>query len=383
MPKVKAIEDAKSSLEQELRSLCERHRTHPALVPSLRELSERHGLSKSLVQRVVRALCAEGLLYPVHGMGTFVGARPLAVERVFLFLYDQGTRDAQIRSGFEGRMSALGGVTLAISLEAAIEQRERGQLPPVQGVWDPSFDVVARRNLHSPVGAAIVGLSGRVDPERGIGVGFDEVGGGRQAARHLMDLGARKLTLLGVHAKDAPAGALDWSRQRAEGFEQAVRSVGLEDVARILLPKRLPMLARTYDPYDYFEMGREMGRTMELRGEQEGVVCVNDRVAYGFLTALINRGVPAHEVPPTIGFDSQECHYGTYVSSMVFSWHDLGRSAADVLFGWTSSSGRPATKVEPVPMGQLTRLSSRPRWLAQAPALLDALRHARQESDLL
>jgi hypothetical protein len=382
MPRVKGIEEAKAALEGELRALCERGSATPVLVPSLRELSERHSLSKSLVQRVVRSLCVEGLLYPVHGMGTFAGRSPAALDRVFLFLYDNTARDAEIRSGFEARMSSLGGATLAMPLDEGLRQRAEGLLPTVLGAWDPTFSSLSDVGPIAPESAVFVGLKGRIDPSRGISVGFDEVSGGRTAALHLLSLGARRLLMLGVHAPDAPPGALDWSRERAEGFLQAVQSVGLEASAKVVVPNQVLLTQRPPDPYDYFAMGRAMGAALGPNRDVEGVVCVNDMVAYGYLSSILRQGLSPSDAPAVIGFDSRECRLGTFLSSLMLSWHELGRVAASAVFGWTSQTDPLKPRVEPVAMRQLTRLSSRRGWLSQAPALCEALAEAESEADL-
>lgn len=384
MPKHSDIERAKSSLEQELRRLCDRQRDAPKLLPSLRELSSRHGLSKSLTQRVVRALCSEGLLYPVHGMGTFAGRRPTSSESVFLYLCLAGAqRDSIMRQGFEERMSALGAVCIALDVEEANRQFHAGCLPRVAGVWDPTFDEQRRVNMGPAFQVPVVGFLGRVDQTRGDAVAFDDLQGGRAATEHLIGLGVRAAVFLGVHSDDAPAGALDWSARRADGFTAAMAAVGLTDGARVLVPPRVLSQRRVLDPYDYFAMGAQMARTLGRLDPEHGVVAANDRVAYGFLWASVRDGLRAAATPPIVGFDSTACRAGTLLTTMTLPWHDLGRAAADLLFRRASAEEAFPSTVETVPMASITRMSSRPGWLAATPALFDLLQKATAEADLL
>lgn len=382
MPKIAKIERAKIALEQELRETCSRNGYSPELIPSLRELSERHGLSKSLAQRVVRAFCNEGLLFPVHGMGTFAGRRPTLAEQVFLFLYEDGARSDAIRQGFEERISALGAISISLPMTQVAHQWFQGHLPQVQGVWDPSFDADLMMNLAPDMGVPVTGLLGRVNPARSDAVFFDDFQGGKTATQHLLAFGMRSALFLGVHAQDAPYGALEWSARRAEGFKSAMTSVGLEAFARILAPPHAPTIHRESDPYDYFAMGAMLAKEFSAFDKNLGIVAANDRVAYGFIAAALQAGVAPELIPPFIGFDNLETNVGSYLSSMALPWDELGRMAADVLFRRVSGALTPLPISELVAMIPITRLSSRRGWLVRTKSLLEALRDGCTESDL-
>ena len=67
-----------------------------APIPSERELSERHGLSRMTVRQAVDSLVAEGRLYRVAGRGTFVSRPKMELQvRLASFTEDMRTRGMQ------------------------------------------------------------------------------------------------------------------------------------------------------------------------------------------------------------------------------------------------------------------------------------------------
>jgi DNA-binding LacI/PurR family transcriptional regulator len=67
------INNRKQALEQSIRSACLEGRWSPgSIVPPVRELAERHGLSISVVNQQLQKLVNEGVLYTVPRVGTFV-----------------------------------------------------------------------------------------------------------------------------------------------------------------------------------------------------------------------------------------------------------------------------------------------------------------------
>lgn len=385
MPRVPEIELSKAALECELRQLCAESESLPKLIPSLRELADRHAISKSLAQRVVRSLCEEGLLFPVHGMGTFAGRKPTLSDNVYLFVGEEGFRDGLIRHGFEQRLSVLGAQSIAMPIKEATRQWNHGQLPEVQGVWNPTFDLQKGSGAGPVWQAPVVGLGGHVDPTSQDAVVFDDFRGGKAATLHLLTYGMRTGLFLGVHASDAPIGAVDWSRGRAEGFLAAMNSVGLEKSAQIVVPGRIIVRKSRSEPFDWFEMGRQMATdylaTAKGLSDELGVVAVNDMVAYGFLSVLVQSGISPGAIPPIIGFDNINCRVGSHLSSMDLPWHELGRVAADILFRRSRGELPPAPVSEEIPMTQITRFSSTRGWLVRSPALYGLLLKSASEAD--
>jgi len=382
MPKLPDIELAKTSLERELRDLCSKKSYSAALIPSLRELSERHGMSKSLAQRVVRGLCNEGLLFPVHGMGTFAGRRPILSERVFLFVNEGGPQNEAIREGFEERLSALGAQSISVHRQEVTRLWRSGQLPEVEGIWINNFEEDDSEQSQGPrIWAPTVGVLGHVNPEKADSVFFDDFQGGKDATQHLLAYGVRKAIFLGVHPPTAPYNILGWSERRAEGFTAAMKSVGLDSKAKILLPSQLIMRESSEDPYDYFRMGALLAKGIKDFDSLVGIVAANDRVAYGFLSAILQSGINATEIPPMISFDNSDSKVGNFLSSMVLPWSEVGRVAADIIFRRATGSLSEGPISEMVGMIPITRPSSSRGWLSKSPSFAAALTVGHSESD--
>lgn len=332
----------------------------------------------------MRALCDEGLLYPVHGMGTFAGRRPTQTDHVLLFIHEGGPHDTSTRQGFEERLSALGAISISMSIEEAERQWQLGCLPRVQGLWDPSFNPEQQLNFGSTLGLPTVGFDWRIDPRWSDSVRFDDVQGGMAATQHLLAIGIRSIVFLGVHADDASSDHLNWSARRAEGYLAALSAVGLERTATVLLPEELIWRESVIDPSDYFAMGVALGLRTPALPDRSAIVAANDLLAYGFISGSLQAGVPPEAIHPMIGFDNHQVAFGNLLSSMSLPWNELGRVAADILFLRVSEivTGPRVPVTELVPMIQITRLSSQRGWLLRAPALLDALRRATSESDI-
>jgi len=318
----------------------------------------------------------------VHGMGTFAGRRPSQTAKVFLFVSDGGSRDATIRQGFEERLSALGAGSISLSRDDANQQAADKVLPEIDGAWDTSFEGTPELSPIRQRQAPVVGLLGKVDPATSDSVFFDDIQGGKIATQHLLSFGVRSAVFLGVHVADAPYGTLDWSERRADGFRQAMTSVGLEGSAKILLPAAVMPIDRPLEPWDYFGMGASLAGQVDCLEPNLGIVAANDRVAYGFISAALASGVPADRIPPIIGFDNLASKFGSHLSSMALPWAELGRAAADIVFRRATGTleGDPVSEV--VSMLPITRLSSRRGWLPLAPRLLSVLQHHPVEADL-
>ncbi len=378
MPRTVETERAKEALERDLREAAFAKGVQAELLPSLRELSAKYKISKSLVQRVVRNLCEEGLLYPVHGMGTFIGHSPKVSPDVFLFVGENTDRDYQIRRGFEDRLSALGAASLSLTVDAARQALASQSLPLVRGAWDPSEEQSLSKQLMVPA----VAMQGHISESDGIGVSFDNVGGAQAATMHLITHGARSLVYLGVHGGDKQLPALDWSQERAQGFLTAAKSVGIQDRCTVITPFESLPSSRSSDPFDYFQMGIRFANHRAVQTKDVAILAANDRVAYGFLAGLAKLGMKPEEFPPIVGFDASMCRAGDYLTSVALPWSDLGRAAADLLVQ-RASKGPSARDVAMVGTTLVVRMSGQAGWLASLPMLFSVLLDAETEDDLL
>nr|WP_179429783.1 substrate-binding domain-containing protein [Spelaeicoccus albus] len=140
----------------------------------------------------------------------------------------------------------------------------------------------------------------------------DELGG-EMAARHLWELGHRRLGHV--------AGPADWSETdvRRRGFEKALAEVG-----------SAPIVIGRGDwsadsGYEAFENVARHGVT--------GVFCANDQMALGFVHAAVDRGLNVPNDLSVVGFDGvpEAAHYLPALTTMYLDFVALGRRAVERL----------------------------------------------------
>lgn len=120
-------------------------------------------------------------------------------------------------------------------------------------------------------------------------VGFDNAGAMAQAARHLVDLGHRRIAVLaGVTRSNDRAAA------RVEGARRALKEAGLAPVKIV------------EKPYAIADARAGFRELMELRNPPTAVLCGNDVLAFGALFEAQAQGVAVPQDVSIIGFDDLE-----------------------------------------------------------------------------
>ncbi len=140
----------------------------------------------------------------------------------------------------------------------------------------------------------VVALDERTDlPQVGY-IDNDSFGGAAEAARHLLELGHRKIGFL-----QRPSPWLN-QRQRLDGFSQVLAGYGIP-----LEPHRVVQLPAEPENRVRGMVGlRNMRRLLEQAPEVTAVMCVDDEVALGALTAIHERGLKIPQHISVIGFDN-------------------------------------------------------------------------------
>jgi DNA-binding LacI/PurR family transcriptional regulator len=122
-------------------------------------------------------------------------------------------------------------------------------------------------------------------------VGIDNVRAAHVAVRHLVDLGRRRIAVIGQHPTRGTA------TQRLAGYRQALAEAGL--------PSR-PELVASALRYHHSDGAEAMARLLDLPEPPDAVFCFNDMLALGAIRVAAERGrrVP-HDIA-VVGFDNAE-----------------------------------------------------------------------------
>lgn len=360
------VNQQKLALNQALREQCRLGVLMPGQpAPPLRQLAEDFGISTRVAHQVLQELIAEGLFHMVPRVGTFVGRpRVTGAEFYLMLLPDEyGLTDrqdmTQIQHGFEERVAENGCASIVMPLRNALAARAAGELPPLAGLFDMAYHPGANSSWGPAGDIARVGFSGRIeDAENSDEVSYDDEGGGRLAARHMIDLGHRTIAFLALHRQNGPAGELIWSREREIGWRQALDAHHLETDGLAFYPETAPQnLAE-----EQVSAGRELGLQILARPEITAVVVANDYAAAGLLEAARASGQAPDSWPSIIGFDNRAAANGHLMTSMRLPAEILGRAAADLLLERQQGPSREKLVHRRVPMRLISRLTSRRAW---------------------
>jgi DNA-binding LacI/PurR family transcriptional regulator len=206
---------------------------------------------------------------------------PSAVERVRgiveglsgseydLMVFDIESEDRQ-RRAFElfDRGERADGLLVVSTLppEAEVERLRAGEIPCVLiDAVHPSFPSIA----------------------------VDDVAGGEIATRHLVELGHRRVALIG---DPPPEFRFDWSRDRTRGYHRALAAAGIDARAEYIREgTRLPHVARAV-----------AAELLSLSERPTAVFAASDTQAIGVLEAARALGIDVPGELSVIGFDDVE-----------------------------------------------------------------------------
>ncbi|OZG60978.1 Periplasmic binding protein-like domain-containing protein [Bifidobacterium lemurum] len=160
--------------------------------------------------------------------------------------------------------------------------------------------------------------------------------GTETAIRHLVDIGCRRILVIGANydmlAEDR--GATSVSGRRLIGCLNAFEVLGI-----------------TPDPSQFVSTewrtanARAMAHTLVDSGvEFDGAFCMTDSIALGFIRGLADRGVNVPQDAAVIGFDGiNECdYYIPSLSTIATDMEDLARKAVGLLLDRIDGGGVPA-----------------------------------------
>ena len=212
--------------------------------------------------------------------------------------------------------------------------------------------LVARRLPFVMVDGGPSGAACRVD--------IDDRGASREATRHLLALGHRRLAVAALQAGPGhPGGVVDAATEKTIRYTlMAARLAGIRDAVEAagLGSEALPVMAVPDDPWPR-AAGRVLGGRLLDRAERPtGVVAMSDEVAAGVIDAAAERGMSVPGDLSVVGFDDTPTAAGTVPPlTTIHQPHGAkGEAAARLLL-----EGAPARVVE-LPTELVVRASTGP-----------------------
>jgi len=165
----------------------------------------------------------------------------------------------------------------------------------------------------------------------------DEVGGGRIAARILIDAGhTRTAYLTGVPGAWA-------TRARLRGYREELRSAGLDAGDQIVL-------GGNYQADSGYELTLDL---LAKRHRPTAILCGNDRMALGALMALREKGVDVPGEMSLVGYDDQDAlvsRISPAITNVRLPFYEMGRWAAERMFGLGVAGLPPRTYLPCIPV---------------------------------
>jgi DNA-binding LacI/PurR family transcriptional regulator len=119
-------------------------------------------------------------------------------------------------------------------------------------------------------------------------VGIDNVTAAHTATRHLLDLGRRRIAVIGQHPTRGTA------TQRLAGYRQALREAGLPETVASALR------------YHHRDGAEAMTELLALPEPPDAVFCFNDMLALGAIRAAVDHGLRVPADLAVVGFDNSD-----------------------------------------------------------------------------
>ncbi|MFC0038338.1 LacI family DNA-binding transcriptional regulator [Actinomadura rayongensis] len=323
-------------------------RPGPAPKPTIRNVAERAGVSKSLVSLVMRGSphVSERRREAVLQAARELGYRPNAVARSLV----------------EGRTRLIGAIVadlhnpfFAEFLDGLQESLHGDGLRMLvgSGRWDPLFEAeaveaflemrvdglvllsVVPDSLSDAAASVPVVVVGERDVHGVDIVVDDDELGAALAVDHLVELGHRRIAHIeGVRSTTA--------RYRRSGYEKAMRRHGLDGLIRVV-------------PGDFTEDGGYRAALALLGGDPAtrptAIFAPNDLVATGALSAADELGLGVPRDVSIVGYDNTHLAAIRHISltSVDQPRKDMGRVAAELLTARIGDPSRPARQNLVVP----------------------------------
>lgn len=306
-----------------------------AQVPAERELAKQHGVAYMTVRRAVSALVDDGLLYRKPGQGTFVCQPGHVVRRTgnIGFVLDpviaDGVGNAFFSKVFAGaeREARTHGHSLIYSSHTAdlvplvAPKVRKGPTTTVRkvdgliaaGLNDAKLVLALSRQVP------VVLVDDSVEGSKIPSVRVDNIAASRQATRHLIERGHRRIAYLGGSTASIVG------RERIGGYVQALVESGLQADPALI-----------HQGTFGFDTGYQGAKALfALLNPPTGLFCANDTVAFGALKWLNEAGRKVPGEVGVVGFDDLDAsaHVHPALSTVAVPKERIGELAVRTLLG--------------------------------------------------
>ena len=177
-------------------------------------------------------------------------------------------------------------------------------------------------------------------------IAVDDVAGGEMATRHLIELGHRRIALIG---DPPPEFRFDWSRDRTRGYEQALSRAGIDVRPEYVREgTRLLHVARGI-----------AAELLALPERPTAIFAASDTQAFGAIEAARALGIRVPEELSVIGFDDIEVASYVGLTTVRQPLVESGRRGAELLL--RALSGRQVdVRTELLPLELVVRSTTGP-----------------------
>ena len=280
--------------------------------PTSRDIAEIAGVSQATVSRalrnspLVREETRERIQKIARELNYFVnrnaaGLRTKQSNTIAVLVFDETEgRDAQINPfflsmfGYITRSAAARGYDVLVSLqqlsddwhiEYQASRRADGLILLGYGdyvKYREKLDALAEANTRFIIYGVVV------DGQPGISLGCDNVAGGLHATRHLLEIGRKRIVILGDTSKRHPE-----FQSRRDGYRTALQEAGLDEVPELVVHAE-----------NTEEDGQRAIADLLSRGTNfDAVFAVTDMMAIGAIQALTDAGRSVPGDVGVVGFD--------------------------------------------------------------------------------
>jgi LacI family transcriptional regulator len=278
--------------------------TAGARLPSYTEFAESYGINRLTVQRALRELKREGLVYAVPAKGVYVGdgrdrggaARPVASARwsiglgsdlrklgLFGFLHFEIIEEMRRLLHLDMHSLHILPVRGQTSTADWLESLRRENLTALILIGRPA-ELSAMEALAREMPLVVLDPQPRIETLTTVCI--DDEAGGFLAGRHLLSLGHTDLAV--ISAPPQPSSAL-----RLAGFERALAESGRPDASLRVYPGN----------FSAESGGLAAAAILKEARRPTAVFCLNDEMAFGALQAFTAARVRVPEDISLVGYD--------------------------------------------------------------------------------